>query len=280
MRQNSIFIFLVSWILSTAVFSQDSLYQVALKNLITGNHDDAYETFENCAHAYRKAGNSERYALCHIKMSECLLRSMQFNSAVDHLTEIETFIEEELLGNAYLMAENKRLQGEAALNLGKPDEALTLLLEAENTYPLNAELEKAEMYNLLGVVYGNNQNKSLALQYHQQALKLRKSHLEGENIKIADSYNNIGLLYISEDPTQAGIFLNKALAIYEAQLGTLSPKVAFVLLNLAQNSSNQFRFLEAERYIDQVQQIWKNIYGSIRNCEINIPKETILASKF
>ncbi|MFZ9046142.1 MAG: CHAT domain-containing protein [Cyclobacteriaceae bacterium] len=263
MRQNSIFIFLVSWILSTAVFSQDSLYQVALKNLITGNHDDAYETFENCAHAYRKAGNSERYALCHIKMSECLLRSMQFNSAVDHLTEIETFIEEELLGNAYLMAENKRLQGEAALNLGKPDEALTLLLEAENTYPLNAELEKAEMYNLLGVVYGNNQNKSLALQYHQQALKLRKSHLEGENIKIADSYNNIGLLYISEDPTQAGIFLNEALAIYEAQLGTLSPKVAFVLLNLAQNSSNQFRFLEAERYIDQVQQIWKNIYGSV-----------------
>jgi CHAT domain-containing protein len=262
MRSTIIILFLTSGI-SFSSIAQDSLFQNALKDIVAANYDQAYQSLQSCADQYKQQNKGERYALSHLKMAECRIRSNQYQAALIHLENIEKFIKQELFGNTFLLSENKRLKGEIFLYRGKQDEALELLLSAEKAYPENAGLEKAETYNLLGIVYWNNQNRTLALQYHQEALKLRMRLLDDENIKIADSYNNIGLIYLKTEPVQAKIYLNKALRIYEAQLGTLNPKVAFVLLNLAQASSQQFRYKEAERFVLQVEQIWKNLYGDI-----------------
>ena len=243
--------------------AQDSLYQEALSLLLGARYDQAYQSFQQSATYYRTQNEGERYALSHLKMAECLMRSTQFDAALSHLQNIEGFIQNELAGNTYLQSESMKISGEILLNQGKSEQALEILLKAESTYPIDATLEKAEVFNLLGIVYWNNQNKALALQYHQEALNLRKLSLDEENIKIGDSYNNIGLIYLNDDAVQAKIYLNRALQIYESQLGTLNPKVAFVLLNLAQAASLQMRYSESEKYIDQVQQIWKNLYGSI-----------------
>jgi CHAT domain-containing protein/Flp pilus assembly protein TadD len=252
--------YLLLIIVSINLSAQDSLYQSALTQFIKAEYTNAYEAFRSVGASYLKERNVNRYALCNIKMAECLIRMDQHKAALELIQRTQSFIESQLEGNPYLLAEAYRVKGESLLNLGKFDESLEALLEAESTYPENALLEKAETFNLLGVSYWNNQNKSLALQYHESALAIRKELQGDESIKVGDSYNNIGLIYLEDQPVQATIYFNRALKIYELQLGTLNPKVAFTMINLARTTSNQGRYQDAEEWVKKVSQIWVELY--------------------
>ena len=258
-------LFSISFFVLTAInaLGQDSLYQVALGRFIQSDYQNAYTLFQETSNHYRIAGSSSRYALCHIKMAECLVRLNQNKEALSLVRSTQAYIDENLENSQYLLAETHRVIGEALLNLGQYDESLESLLLAENTYPDNAQLEKAETYNLLGVSYWNNQNESLALQYHQSALEIRKELQGDESIKVADSYNNIGLIHLENQPFQALIYFKKSLDIYESILGTLHPKVAFTMINLARTNSVQGRYEAAKEWITKVNQIWDQLYPNM-----------------
>ncbi len=250
----------VIWLGALHGHTQDSLFQIAENQFVEANYDEAFEIYRTVSSQYQDSADYEMYGICNIQMTLCLNRSAQYQRALKLAQNTLWYVEEFLSENAFLKAEVYRALGEVTLNIGKSDEALDLLLQAEKLYPPEYKIEIAESDNLLGVIYWNNNNKDLGLQYHQKALDIRTTEIGPNSLEVGDSYNNIGLIYAEDNPTQAGIYFERALKIYENQLGTLHPKVAFCLINLARTRAQQSRIQEATDIIDRVMKIWDGIY--------------------
>ncbi len=240
--------------------AQDSLFLLAERQFQTAQYQEAFQTYKSAGLAFQTDNQLENYAVCNIRMAFCFSRLAAYNQSIELADNTISYVNEVLSGNDFLIAEAYRAQGDALLNIGKNDEAREILLKAERLYPPEAEIERAEAFNQLGVIYFNNENRDLALQYLNQALDIRKRNLGNESMEVADTYNNIGLIYADEDGLQAGIYFNRALKTYERTFGTVHPKVAFTLINLALARSKQGLYSEATDIIDRVVQIWDKIY--------------------
>ena len=156
--------------------------------------------------------------------------------------------------------ENLLLRGQEYLKAGRNDLALETLLLAEQNLQQKNDLNAAQCFNDLGVVYWNTGNKATALNYHEQALAIRESKLEKNDPKLADSYLNIGLIYVQDEFLQAIIYFDKALKIYQTVYGKNDPKVALCYSNIAFAHRFQGNFSEAITYLDQTMDIWENAY--------------------
>jgi CHAT domain-containing protein len=186
---------------------------------------------------------------------ESKLNNGQFDEALDLLIKMDTSAlsqDAKITFSLFL--------GEAYLKLGRNNEALKTLKSVEVNLKDRSTVQAANCFEDLGIVYWNNGNKTTALSYHEKALNIRKKLLGSNDIKIADSYNNIGLIYLSDEFLQAIIYFNKALNIYLEQLGDKSTKVALVYSNLAFANSGQGNHADAIRYLDEVGEIWENAF--------------------
>ena len=121
-------------------------------------------------------------------------------------------------------------------------------------------LDLAHCYNDLGIIYWNNGNNDLALQYHNNALNIRKRVNEGKTIEVADSYNNMGLIYSSYNYPLANQNFENALELYKELLGENHPKVALSYNNLALVSDNQGIYFKALEHLEKVMTIWENAF--------------------
>ncbi len=260
-RMHRISLYIITFISFLNVKGQDSLFQEAEYQFKLAKYQEAFDIFKEAGEGYYKVEKFEDYVLSNIKMALCFSRLAAYQQSIELSKNTLEFVNEVLPNDSYLKAETLRVQGDALLNLGRNAQAQEKLLLSEELYPENAEAEKAEAFNLLGVIYWNNANKDLSLQYHNQSLEIRKNVIGIESLEVADSYNNIGLIYLEEDGLQAGIYFTRALNIYEDILGTIHPKVAFTLINLARARSNQGINTQAVELIQRVQQIWENLYN-------------------
>lgn len=94
------------------------------------------------------------------------------------------------------------------------------------------ELLKAEELNREVLTLARLNKIDEALRLAMQCLEIRKKTLPPDHFKLAESYNNLGYLYItSDDPDRAEFYLNMALPIIEKTFGKQSPNAA-VTLNL------------------------------------------------
>jgi CHAT domain-containing protein len=193
-------------------------------------------------------------------MATCLNRLGSYYQSLSLSKNIDNYVQEVLPDNSFLKAEVYRLMGESYLNLGRNERALELLLRSEQLYPANSELKLSEAYNLMGIIYWNNANQELALQYHNRALELRERLLGKESLPVADSYNNIGLVYMDSDGLQAGIYFNRTLKTYESAYGTMHPKVAFCMINIARAYTKRGLYNQAKETIEKVMYIWNQLY--------------------
>ncbi|WP_339790557.1 CHAT domain-containing tetratricopeptide repeat protein [uncultured Imperialibacter sp.] len=243
--------------INIAAQAQDALMEQAENEQINANYSTAYDHFEQAAAGFFKANQNEKAALCQLRMAECQLAlgDPQWAQAIVQSNELAEIIK----GSGNLSAISLNILGDIYLRSGRNDLALEELLKAEKLLPANS-LEQAKCYNDLGVVYWNNGNRELALQYHEKALSIRQSAGAGKAVLLADSYNNIGLIYLQDLPAFAVDYFNKALAIYKDNLGENHPKVASGYSNLAFATANQGSYDKAITYLDQVMNIWNATY--------------------
>lgn len=242
-----------------ALLAQDSAYIQAEYDFANGYHEKAYEGYKKASLDYENQKDYSNYALCNLKMAQCHLARGKADIGVK-LAERTLAYVYEVPNNGKLQAQNHSILGDGYLSLGRNDLALEIFSKEERYHGDDNTLDAARCYNNLGVVYWNTENKATALAYHEKSLSIKKGLLEENDPAIADSYINIGLIYLKDDYLQSIIYFNRALAIYQKNYGDVHPKVANCYSNLAFAFSYQDKHLEALQYLDLVMEIWDSSF--------------------
>lgn len=234
--------------------------EIALETFDQANYEVAYDQFSTISETFKEQGEDQLYAECRLRMASCQIFLGNFQESKQLANSIQQFISTNLTEQNLLLAESYTLVGESELNLGRNDLALENLLKAEKIFPKEPSAFLAECYEDLGLTYWNNENYDLAIQYHEKALEMRQSLFGKRSLMAGDSYNNLGITHIEESAFQASLYLSRARQIYEQELGTDHPKVAYCLLNLARANEELNNYLEALDLIASVQEIWEQQY--------------------
>ncbi len=241
-------------------YSQDSLFQKANQKLDDGDFELALQYFKEAGASFSSQGNTRMYSYSKLGEAEAHLGLGEINLARSIAIGTTKFVSATLKRDQSLFVKAKMISGNAYLRSGRIDLALENLKEAEASLK-EADLVAAECYDDLGVIYTTNGNNELALQYLQKAISIRQKAPDSE-ILVADSYNNIGRVYLNDQPLQAIIYFNRALKVYTEILGNSHPKVALVYSNMAFANANQNNYDDALAYLDQVSAIYNTLYSS------------------
>lgn len=240
--------------------AQGTLLKQAEVEKQKGNYENAYELYKQAGDVFLQQDAVLSYVETHLEMIDCqLLNGDPFHAKSLAENTLE-YIESEIQSTSSLKARAQTLLGLSYLNLGRNDEALESLEKAENLFGNDDTLEKANCFNALGLVYWNNGNTTLALQYHEQALSIRRLLIGKDAVEVGDSFNNLGLVYQDEEPLQALIYFNRAKRIYETSLGTSDRKTALVLTNMAFANASQANYDKAFELLNQVKTIYDSKY--------------------
>lgn len=247
-------IFLLSAIAQEAQLRQgQSLYE-------DSDFAGAYELFKEAGDIHFSKEKYDLYVDAHLKMIECQLQLGDPFHAKSLAENTLEFIKTELEERPILEARCQTLLGLSFLNLGHNDDALERLLSAERSFPDSDSKEKANCLDAIGQVYNNNENKQLATQYLEQAFKMRRTLFGPQSIEAANSYNNLGQVYLSSDPLQAIIYFNRAKGIYEEQLGNSSRRALRTSLNIAFAEIEQGNYDDALEQLNAVKRIYDLTY--------------------
>lgn len=220
----------------------------------------AYELFKEAGDIHFSKEKYDLYVDAHLKMIECQLQLGDPFHAKSLAENTLEFIKTELEERPILEARCQTLLGLSFLNLGHNDDALERLLSAERSFPDSDSKEKANCLDAIGQVYNNNENKQLATQYLEQAFKMRRTLFGPQSIEAANSYNNLGQVYLSSDPLQAIIYFNRAKGIYEEQLGNSSRRALRTSLNIAFAEIEQGNYDDALEQLNAVKRIYDLTY--------------------
>ncbi len=246
------------FIAALPVSSQSSLIYQAESDFIMANYTASYRQFAEASEDFRNRNELENAVLCQLRMAECQIAMGEPQMAMAIVQDPSNANQINTSNTLQVIA--MIITSDVYLRSGRNDLALEALLKAEKLSENNS-LEQAKCYNDLGVVYWNNGNRELALQYHEKALEIRKS-LTGEKVILeADSYNNIGLIYLQDLPAFAVDYFEKALSIYSEKLGGNHPKVANAFSNLAFANAYEGNYDKALDFLDQVMTIWNTTYA-------------------
>ncbi len=244
----------------TSTMAQDSLFQKANNEIAAGEYELALQHYKDAGAAFSKQGDTRMYTFCKLGEADAYLGLGQIDIARSIAAGTTRFVTTIHKNDKPLVIKANMTSGNAHLRSGRIDQALENLKEAEDLLD-ETSLQAAECFDDLGVIYTTNGNRELALQYLQKALAIRQK--EGvDQVLIADSYNNIGRVYLNDEPLQAIIYFTRALNIYTEELGKSHPKVALIYSNMAFANANQNNFNDALAYLEQVAGIYNTIYTS------------------
>lgn len=254
-----IFLFTLG-VFSFQLSAQSEAMQRAQTLEAEGNFSEAYEVYKDAGDLFYANENFEQYVESHLRMVNCQLENGDPFHAKSLAENTLVFIENELMESSSFVPRCKTLLGLGFLNLGRNDEAIEQLLEAERLYVTEESPEKARCFDALGLAYWNNENQTLAIQYHEQALSMRRSLFGRESLEVGNSFNNLGLVYLREDPLQSLIYFNRAKAIFEKELGNGDLRTLRVITNMAFANVEQANFDEAFDLLNSVKSIYEAQY--------------------
>ena len=259
-------ILLLSLICSFLGLAQEPLIDQARNEYSQSHFDQAINLYRQAGDLLLEKEDLSAYVACHLNIGQCYLESGNINAAVEQTVNTISFIQSQLPNRDDLVFDAFLLNGEALLKVGRNEESLEVLKLAEALAPKQERLDAADCYNDLGVAYWNNENKELAVGYHEKALSIRREVLGDTAVQVANSYLNLGLVYLKEDFLDAVIAFTDALTIYKTQLGDQHPQVALCYSNLALANSGQSNYGAALRYLDLTMDIWnQNFEGDHPN---------------
>lgn len=248
------------WLWGHLLIAQDSLYLQAEELFRQENYQAAFERFKQAGQQFRLDERLDEYARCNIRMARCYLATGLVRQGIELAGNTHAYVVDVLPDQKKLFYESLYLKGEGYLKAGRNDLALEALLLAESSLPDQTSLDAAECFNDLGVIYWNTGNRETALTYHEKALEVRTKHLDTTDPLLADSYLNIGLIYLDEEFLQSIIYFNRALKIYQEQFGKTHPKVALCYSNIAFANSGQGNHRDALDYLDLTMKIWESSF--------------------
>ena len=102
-----------------------------------------------------------------------------------------------------------------------------------------------------------------ALEYHNRALAIREKVFGTEHPDVAQSYNNIGLIYDSQGNYEKSLeYYNKALEIYEKFFGTEHPNVAMLYNNIGAICNSLRIYDKALEYFKKALAICEKVLGT------------------
>lgn len=255
-----IIIRLLFLLLSAAAVAQDSLLLSAENAFRSRDYQSAFDQFKKAGMAFQLSKRFDQYASCNVQMARCYLATGSVRQAIELADNTHRYIAETLPDSRKLFYESLFIKGEGYLKAGRNDLALEALLLAEQNLPENNSLDAAECFNDLGVIYWTTGNRETALAYHEKALEIRKENLRTTSPLLADSYLNIGLIYLEDEFLQAIIYFNKALKIFQSEYGRDHPKVALCYSNIAFANSGQGNHRDALEYLELTMKIWESTY--------------------
>ncbi|HAI76808.1 MAG TPA: hypothetical protein DCM08_11225, partial [Microscillaceae bacterium] len=191
-----------------------------------------------------------------------LITSGQYEEAEQFLQTINADLSQlmpDLASNALLL----NLEGSLALATGKIEtaeekceSALQLLIQKG----LQEDLLLTSIYKNLGVINWFMGNNREALELHLKALSLQQK-LKVDSLNLADTYNNIGLVYANEDPDKALQYYTDALAIYRTVYNDENnPSIAIAYNNIALINQQKQNYNAALRDLEKALLIWQALY--------------------
>ncbi|MCV9386265.1 CHAT domain-containing protein [Reichenbachiella ulvae] len=221
--------------------------------------DEAFKLFESNAESFYGNGDQENYIYCHLRMAACEIGKGEIDAGVFRAEQSLEHIREYLEDTTSIIAQAHMVVGSGYLHVGRNDLALENLLLAE-PYLEEKTLNKAECLEEIGVAYWNNGNRDLALQFHERALDIRRKIDQIPASLIGDSNNNIGLVYLNEEPLQSIIYFNRAVDLYQDNPEQNRRKIALCYVNIAYANAELANYMEALEYLDRMDSIWADIY--------------------
>ncbi|SHK45164.1 CHAT domain-containing protein [Reichenbachiella agariperforans] len=220
---------------------------------------EAHQMYAELADQFWENKQWNSYAVSRLKISTCELALGHIDVSIQEAERILEFAHGYLQDTSELVGQTRLLMGSALLHVGRNDLALEQLLLAEPNIS-DATLDKAECYESMAIAYWNNGNDDLALQYHERAFGMRKQ-LGAPDGLLGDSNNNIGLVYIKDEPRQSMIYLNRALRYYQSDVDQNRQKIGVCYINLAFAEVGLGNYQDALHYLDRLDSMWTKLYA-------------------
>lgn len=251
----------IVWLSLHNIFAQNNAQeylQRAINLQEQSQYKEALLVLQEASKGFKSQNDTENYLLSQSLIGFGLLKNNQIRESLQIL---EKNIDEAQRISAkaqFWKSQNEYYIAEAQLNLGRYEVAQEIInrninyLSKEN-YP---EL-LAQNYNLLGIIFWQEGNNNLALEYVEKGLEIRQKNNSPE---IAASYNDLGLVYQSFDANKALDFYEKAIESYKTRLPGIHPKNAILLSNIGIINLSQKKYKQAQEYFEKAQEIWQKIY--------------------
>lgn len=252
---------LILLLLLPALLTAQRPMNVAQQAFDRADYPEAYALFREASEQYIKANEPVEYIQCNLMMSECKILSGEPNEGRQIAENTLEYLSKYFPNQHMVRGQALTLQGRSYLSLGRYDLALDYLQESEELLGELETLEKAACWSELGIVYLNNGNNELALQYLEKGLSIRQKELSSTHPLVGDSFNRLGLLYQATDPLQALIYFNRAMKIYEKNYGETHPQIALVANNLAFAYAAQKEYDEAFKQLERVKNTLDQMYS-------------------
>ena len=257
------FIILTAFLFSNTFSQQQkpSTYQKGDSLFQESNFEDALKLYEMQSEKHKENEAWELYVVGKNKVAYCLLRLGEFTKAQEILEEDLSIITSKKINNSNLLQTIYGELGEIDLSEGDFNDAIKNFEKEASFFTDKTDyIIKATNKSNIGIAQSQLGNFFTALEFLKQALAIRKANEDSKGI--ADTYNNIGLLYASRDSKAALDNYEKALLFYNKSVGAKHPSY----LNTLNNQAIIYRSTgEAEKALsifETVLKNWKLMYGT------------------
>lgn len=223
-------------------------------------YEEANQILEQLISQTKASKDWQNYMLARTQKAHNLLKSNKLEASLDWINQNLNELENPEIEKAFFWKmKNNLLTAEVLLAFGQYEKVKnTLKIIVEQLEKEKEESLLADSYNLLGILYWQEGNNSLALSYLEKSLSLREKNALA--VQIAASYNDLGLVYQRTDPQKALSFYQKAFSIYQQTYPENHPKIAVAYANIGLAQKLLKEYTEAEKAFKKALNIWKNIY--------------------
>lgn len=219
---------------------------------------------ELCEKAFEVAG--QNYSLkAHVKelMAAMALERGEIALADKYCGEAEDLEERSKESPRFSLRE---MRGRIQVSLGRYDEArrnLQLAYEVAKKKSGQVSLDASRSVNSMGVLESNLGDYEQALHCFEEAVTIMEKLFPAGSSELATMYNNVGnVLHKLKSYSRARAFYNKSLAMEEKFGGKNSPKLHFVLTNLAHMSKEiDGDYEKAKGYYNRVIEVAAKAFG-------------------
>ncbi len=250
----------------TVTFGQETArdwYQKSVNFFDQGSYQNALDAAGQAATYYQEVGDIENTIICHALSGKCFVRIGDINQALTTLESIEKLHKDGQSISPNALAEVKNLEGEILLNQGQTEGAIEAFEAAVGTYEqheLTTKPEYSQSLTNLGLAYWNSGNTNRARGYLESALQKRKETYGEDHELVAGAYNNLGLIFSTENPETALDYYERAFEVYKKIHDGDHPSLAIAHNNMALANLGMEFYGDASNHFNEALKIWMNLY--------------------